>query len=233
MREKSQSSERRNATIARQQFPGAFVTTEGDHYHIHFADCTFADANPDFSIACPSGVTKVVRGTSTDINCTITSQQGFNRQVNLACQPPNNQPSITCKISPTSVAPPADGSAPFTLTITTTKDTPLGKHDIKVQGTSRGIQHDTKVTIASPIIEVKAVKARGSSNDPNRETPFWHLYIVYTDDGGNQYITRAGPSLRNGPPYGYIEPRFGKYGTSCGDWHSNPPSETVLEEERE
>jgi hypothetical protein len=90
------------ATIARQQFPGAFVTTEGDHYHIHFADCTFADANPDFSIACPSGVTKVVRGTSTDINCTITSQQGFNRQVNLACQPPNNQPSITCKISPTS-----------------------------------------------------------------------------------------------------------------------------------
>jgi PKD domain len=80
----------------------------------------------------------------------------------------------------------------------------------------------------TPKIEVRASKIPGLAG----KLQIYHLYIIHTDTDGLQYIFRAGPSLRNGPPFGHLETCYAVYkpGGKCGDWHPNAPSVTVAKD---
>ncbi len=68
----------------------------------------------DFQLSCqPSSVT-VAPGGSTNVTCTVSSENEFDDPVALSC----NSGTITCSVSPTEVTPPRDGTVDAQLTIT-------------------------------------------------------------------------------------------------------------------
>ena len=67
-----------------------------------------------------------------------------------------------------------------------------------------------------------------------KKTPVYHLFIVYTDENGKQWIYRAGPQFGKGPPFGVLTPCTASYekGNLCGDWDPKAPSVSVLQGEK-
>jgi GH24 family phage-related lysozyme (muramidase) len=103
----------------------------------------------DFSVDCPKD-TKVLRGGSAQVKCTVTSSMGFEEPVDLSCESAN-EPSITCSFDPNPVTPPEDGDVAATLTVNTQRDTPLGSHDLNIDGSSGSIKHSIIVPIECAI----------------------------------------------------------------------------------
>jgi GH24 family phage-related lysozyme (muramidase) len=135
--------------------------------------------------------------------------QGFNSQIDLTCQPPSNQPTITCTLNPTSVTPPPNGNVPFTLTVSTAKSTPLGNHDIKVHGVSGAIQHSTSITIECDICFPPRTGAQTMSQQG--------LQFLETKEGNNHspgINKNCGPSIRTNC---HVTPdKYGLYQDSAG-----------------
>jgi len=71
---------------------------------------------PDFTVSCTPSSHTVAQGESAVSTCTVISSFGYTGTVNLSCS--GNPAGIGCAFSPTSVSPPADGSAASTLTLT-------------------------------------------------------------------------------------------------------------------
>jgi lysozyme len=75
---------------------------------------------------------------------------GFEEPVDLSCETAS-EPSITCSFDPNSVIPPEDGDVAATLTVNTQRDTPLGSHDLNVDGSSGSLKHSIIVPIECAI----------------------------------------------------------------------------------
>ncbi|MFZ0328564.1 MAG: hypothetical protein WBQ25_10620 [Nitrososphaeraceae archaeon] len=71
-----------------------------------------------------------------------------------------------------------------------------------------------------PKIDVRAVKV-------SIPLPIYHLFIIYTDENGINYIYRGGPS-NSFPHFGTIEGYNAIYANGGPDWNLDAPSVTVL-----
>jgi len=100
---------------------------------------------PDFSLsASPSSVT-VQQGNSASSTITATSLNGFNSPIELTVA---GQPSgVTATLDPTSVTPPADGSADSTLTIQVGSSATPGTYTLTVTGMTRLLDHSIIITL--------------------------------------------------------------------------------------
>jgi hypothetical protein len=137
---------------------------------LKFSGCGGPPA-PDFSISASPSSQTVVQGSSTTYTVTVTSLNGFNSAVSLTV---SGCPSgTTCTLNPTSVTPPANGSANSTLTVQTTSSTPTGTYTLTITGTSGTLTHTTTVQLvvtssAPPDFSISATPSsrtisRGSS----------------------------------------------------------------------
>ncbi|MES1245137.1 MAG: endopeptidase [Acidobacteriota bacterium] len=93
-----------------------------------------ASVTPDFTVSCSPSSLSVAQGGNGTSTCTVTSQNGFNSAVALSC---TGLPSgATCSFAPSSVTPPANGSASSTLTLSVSGTTATGSYAVTVQGVS-------------------------------------------------------------------------------------------------
>jgi hypothetical protein len=108
---------------------------------------TAGPAQPDFALACSPSSLTVQQGQSGTSTCTVTSQNGFNSPVTLAC---TGQPGgVSCGFAPNPVTPPSGGSANSTLTASVSTTAP-GTYNFQVQGTSGTLSHTTPFTLTVP-----------------------------------------------------------------------------------
>ncbi|HEX2163775.1 MAG TPA: endopeptidase [Thermoanaerobaculia bacterium] len=100
---------------------------------------------PDFSVACSPSSVSVTQGLTATTTCTVTSTGGFSAAVALSCA---GLPSgVTCGFSPSSVTPPANGTAQSTLTVTAGVSATTGSATIQVRGTSGATQRSTNLGV--------------------------------------------------------------------------------------
>jgi hypothetical protein len=112
----------------------------------------------DFSVAAtpitPSPVSRGATGTS---KITVTSSNGFNKQVNLSLSP-SCPTGATCKFDPNPVTPTASGVL-STLTIVPADSTPIS-NDININGTSIEPVAGTPSTVrAAPLLTLSVQSA--------------------------------------------------------------------------
>ncbi len=117
-----------NTRIASFKFPGCGST-----------------ATPDFTIgASPSSLTVTQGGNGTS-TITITSLNGFNSATTLSA---TGLPSgVTAAFSTNPVTPPANGSAPSTLTLTASAGATTGNATVTVTGASGALTHSTTIAL--------------------------------------------------------------------------------------
>jgi trimeric autotransporter adhesin len=89
---------------------------------------------PDFSISCSPSSLTVTQGLTATSTCTVTSLNGFASAVSLSCA--SLPAGSTCSFSPSSVTPPANGTANSTLTVSASTTATTGSFTIQAQGTS-------------------------------------------------------------------------------------------------
>ena len=70
---------------------------------------------PDFAVSCSPSSQALAQGDSGSATCTVVSSFGYTGNVALSCS--GNPAGVGCSLSPSSVSPPADGSAGSTLTL--------------------------------------------------------------------------------------------------------------------
>jgi trimeric autotransporter adhesin len=128
---------------------------------------TAGGGTPDFTVSCTN--VAVTAGGSANSTCTVSSQNGFNGQVNLACGPMPT--GVTCNT--TSVTPPANGSATGTVIISAAAGTASSTSTRQINGTSGTLVRSASfnltvngggvVTVFSDDFET----ARGWTTNPN------------------------------------------------------------------
>ncbi len=153
---------------------------------------------PDFTIACVPASVSVTQGGSGTTNCTVTSTNGFNSSVGLSCTNPSS--GVSCAFVPTSVTPPAGGSASSTLTISASGTATTGTFSLNVQGTGGSQTHSATVSLT--------VNAPGATTVffDNFETSLgWTRNFNGTDtattglwERGDPETTTSGITLQNG-----------------------------------
>ncbi|HTS35408.1 MAG TPA: protease pro-enzyme activation domain-containing protein [Candidatus Solibacter sp.] len=104
-----------------------------------------ATGTANFTIgASPSSLTITQGGNGTS-TITITSQNGFNSATALTA---SGLPSgVTAAFNPTSVTPPANGSATSVLTLTASSTATTGNATVTVTGTSGSLSHSTTIAL--------------------------------------------------------------------------------------
>ncbi|HEX2641897.1 MAG TPA: hypothetical protein VHU81_02815, partial [Thermoanaerobaculia bacterium] len=90
------------------------------------------DPAPDYSVSCSPASLTIQQGGSGTVTCTVTSFDGFSSAVAFSCSAMPTGGS--CAFSPSSVTPPADGTASTTVTISATGTAAAGTSTIKVDG---------------------------------------------------------------------------------------------------
>ncbi|MGA8428957.1 MAG: S53 family peptidase [Candidatus Sulfotelmatobacter sp.] len=104
-----------------------------------------ATATPNFTIsASPSSLT-VKQGSNGTSTITITSQNSFSSATALTAS--GLPTGVTAVFSPTSVTPPANGSANSTLTLTASSTATTGNATVTVTGTSGTLTHSTTIAL--------------------------------------------------------------------------------------
>jgi trimeric autotransporter adhesin len=102
-------------------------------------------STPDFSVSCSPSSLTVTQGGNTTSTCTVASSGGFSSAVSMSCA---NLPSgASCAFSPSSVTPPANGSANTTLTVSATSSATTGTSTIQVRGTSGSTVRNANVSL--------------------------------------------------------------------------------------
>jgi leucyl aminopeptidase len=76
---------------------------------------------------------------------TVTSLNGFGSAVGLSCS--GLQSGVTCSFSPSSVTPPAGGSASSTLTVSVSASAAVGSSAFSVVGTSGALTRSTSLSL--------------------------------------------------------------------------------------
>src|SRR5229473_1118258 len=117
-----------NTRIASFKFPGCGST-----------------ASPDFSIAASPSSLTITQGGNGTSTITITSLNGFNSATTLSA---TGLPSgVTAAFSTNPVTPPANGSAPSTLTLTASAGATTGNATVTVTGASGALTHSTTIAL--------------------------------------------------------------------------------------
>jgi len=114
-------------------------------------------AVPDFSISASPTSKTIVQGGSGTSTITITSLNNFNSAVSLSIT--GLPTGTTGTFSPTSVTPPAGGSATSTLTINVGASTATGTYTLTVTGTGGGKTHSVQISLtvtAAPDFSISA-----------------------------------------------------------------------------
>jgi trimeric autotransporter adhesin len=101
--------------------------------------------NPDFAVACSPSSLTVAQGGSVTSNCTVSSINGFNGAVTLACGPMPT--GVTCSFSANPVTPPANGNASSTLTINAAGNAQTGTSARQVNGTNGGNTRSANINL--------------------------------------------------------------------------------------
>ena len=96
---------------------------------------------PDFSISASPSNRSIKRGSNTTYTTTAAPLNGFAGTVNLSVT--GCPPSSSCRMVPTSVTLPP--SANSTLSVGTSKKTPVGTYTLTITGSSGSLQHSTSV----------------------------------------------------------------------------------------
>jgi len=106
---------------------------------------TAGPPTPDFSVSCSPSSLSVPQGGSGASTCTVTSTNSFNSAVSLSCI---GQPAgVTCTFVPTSVTPPANGSANSALTVNVSGSAAVGTSSFSVQGVSGALIRSTNLSL--------------------------------------------------------------------------------------
>lgn len=104
-----------------------------------------ATATPNFTIgASPTSLT-IKQGSNGTSTITITSQNSFSSATALTAS--GLPTGVTAVFSPTSVTPPANGSATSTLTLTASSTATIGNATVTVTGTSGTLTHSTTIAL--------------------------------------------------------------------------------------
>ncbi len=111
-----------------------------------FPSCSGA---ADFSLSASASPLTFTQGTGGTSNgsVTVTSINAFNSAVALTAAGSCGTNSIACTLNPTSVTPPANGSANAALTIAVGTGTAAGSYPITVNGASGALNHSTTLTV--------------------------------------------------------------------------------------
>ena len=103
-------------------------------------------AVPFFRVNCNPSVLTASLGGSTTSTCSVTSLNGFNSSVTVACS--DLPPGITCVSSPGGVVPPANGTANSTVTVNVSSAAIGGAYGFQVTGTGGGFARSAPVRIS-------------------------------------------------------------------------------------
>ncbi len=87
---------------------------------------------PDFNVSCVPSSQAIEQGTDDTATCTVISSFGYTGNVGLSCA--GEPAGIGCAFVPSSVSPPANGSADSTLTLTVSGGQAVGTFNFDVVG---------------------------------------------------------------------------------------------------
>jgi uncharacterized membrane protein len=118
-----------------------------DHDDLIFA---VGAGTPGFAVSASPSTVSLQQGTNANSTITVTSQNGFNSATTLSVS--GLPTGVTAAFSTNPVTPPANGSAPSTLTFTASSTAATGTSTVTVTGTSGSItQHATiSLTVTAP-----------------------------------------------------------------------------------
>ena len=107
---------------------------------------TIAPASaPDFTVACSPSSTAIAQGSSDSLTCTVASLGGYTGTISLSCA--GNPGGIGCGFAPTSVSPPANGTADSTLTLNVNLSQATGSFNFNIEANDGGTTKTTDVTV--------------------------------------------------------------------------------------
>lgn len=101
---------------------------------------------PDFSLSCNPSSLSGSRNSRQTSTCTVTSANGFNAAVSLACA--NLPAGVSCSYSPNPVTPPANGSVTSTLTVRIGSRARTGTYTFRANGSSSSLAHSFSMQLA-------------------------------------------------------------------------------------
>ncbi|MEJ2858277.1 MULTISPECIES: metallophosphoesterase [unclassified Saccharothrix] len=108
--------------------------------------CKKAATAPDFTVAATPSSVALKPGGSASVAVDVGSTAGFSAATSLSV---SGLPSgVTGTISPSSVTPPANGSASATLTLSASTSAPNGSATATITGTSGTVSHTAQVTVS-------------------------------------------------------------------------------------
>jgi len=142
--------------------------------------CGSTSSSPSFSLSDSPSSLSIAQGASGTSTITVSSSGNFNSAVSLSV---SGLPSgVTATISPSSVTPPADGTATSTLTLTASSSATAGSATVTITGTGGG---STKTTTVALTV--------GSSGGGSGCDTAWSSTQVYTggmtaSENGINYI---------------------------------------------
>lgn len=103
--------------------------------------CVYGLFAPDFNLTSPTPTQGTLRGAAAQFTIAMTPINGLTSAVQLSAQ--NLPPGATATFKPASLT----GASQSTLTVSTTKNTPLGTYAINVTGTSGSTSHSMTVSL--------------------------------------------------------------------------------------
>jgi phosphatidylinositol-3-phosphatase len=168
--------------------------------------------NPDFSITASPSSLSVAQGGNRTSTITVTSSNGFNGATSLSV---SGLPSgVTASFSPSSVTPPANGSASSTLTLTASSTAATGTFNVSVTGTSGSLSHSATVSLT--------VTSSGSGGELIVNGGFEGSISPWTPSGSAQRSTGSFPHSGTG----YLIVVFGNNQTGAAFQQISIPSGT-------
>ncbi len=100
---------------------------------------------PDFTVGVAPASLSLAQGASGNATATVTSLNGFSSSVGLSCS--GLPAGASCTFAPPSVTPPANGSVPSTLTVSTAATTPAGTYALAVTGVSGSLTRSATLSL--------------------------------------------------------------------------------------
>ena len=100
---------------------------------------------PDFTVSCSPASLNLQQGANGNTSCTVISSFGYTGSVNLSCS--GNPSGIGCAFAPSSVSPPANGSANSTLTLSVDLAQATGGYSFDVVADDGSISRTSTVNV--------------------------------------------------------------------------------------
>ena len=139
---------------------------------------------PDFSVSASPASVGLVQGGSGTSTITVGSTNSFASAVSLSA---TGLPSgVTASFAPSSVTPPANGTAASTLTLTASAAAATGTFNVTVTGTSGATTHNTAVSLS-----VTAAGAFSAVFDATLKAPKCASAGISCDSGPSLLLGRA------------------------------------------